>query len=65
MIKLIYQICLYKKMTELTLRQALRMMFLINQNGNFNSFFEGKGNGDVGFIVESKLITIGGKNGKN
>jgi len=45
-------------MNNLTLHQALKLMFKINRNKDYESFFEGKGNGEVSFIVQSKIITM-------
>lgn len=45
-------------MEKITLQESLEMMTSINQNPDFNCFFEGKGDGRVGMVVEEKLITI-------
>jgi hypothetical protein len=42
----------------INLKKATELMDNINKNGEYNCFFEGRGNGEVSFIVEEKVIRI-------
>jgi hypothetical protein len=48
----------------ITLKQVCNLMEKINDSWIYESFFEGKGNGEVILVCQDKFYTIGYYNGK-
>jgi hypothetical protein len=43
-------------MKQPTLTEALELMKRINDSSIYNSYFEGRGDGSVGMIIESPIL---------